>query len=139
MRPRHQPPAAVDIPVYNRTLTVRPEELALALIERSRLERARDLDRGHRLVRQLRERIVALRARCALDAAWLIGSLAWGGFARRSDIDVVVRGAAADSVGELWAALTDALGVPVDVLRLESLPEAFRRRVLAEGVRLDEP
>ena len=125
--------------MYNRSLTVRPQELALALIERSRLERAGDLERGRRLVRQLREGIGALRARYAFDAAWLIGSLAWGGFGRRSDIDVVVRGAAPGRAGELWAALTDALGVPIDVLRLESLPEAFRRRVLAEGVRLDEP
>lgn len=66
--------------------------------------------------------------------AWLIGSLAWGGFGERSDVDVVVRGLSSDSVSELERSLSEATGVEVDLLDLSSLTEPFRARVLAEGI-----
>jgi predicted nucleotidyltransferase len=120
-------------------VTVQPEELASALVARIGEANARQRDRGLSIVRPLRETIGALRAEGALDSAWLIGSLAWGGFGPRSDVDVVVRGADAGRIAELWGRLTDVLGIPVDVLRLEQLTDGFRRRVLDLGVRLDEP
>jgi predicted nucleotidyltransferase len=49
------------------------------------------------------------------------------------------RGVDAAHVGSVWADLVDALDAPVDLLRFEDLPEAFRQRVLTEGQRLDEP
>jgi hypothetical protein len=39
----------------------------------------------------------------------------------------------------VWADLVDALDTRVDLLCFEDLPEGFRRRVLTEGQRLDEP
>ncbi len=68
--------------------------------------------------------------------AWLIGSLAWGGFGEHSDIDVVLRGCSAKTACRVEVALTTALRVAVEVLRFEELPAEFRERVEREGVRL---
>ncbi len=68
--------------------------------------------------------------------AWLIGSLAWGGFGERSDIDVVLRGAPPGHASRLELALTRFVGVPVEVLRLEDLPGSFRERIERDGIRL---
>lgn len=118
-------------------MTVRPEELADAMVRRARAERQRHCERAVRLRTQLRSAIQALRVAGTVDAAWLIGSLAWGGFGHRSDVDVVVRGADPARIGALGGTLSDALDIDVDVLRLEDLAPAFRDRVLAEGLRLD--
>jgi predicted nucleotidyltransferase len=78
----------------------------------------------------------------AIDAAWLVGSLAWGGFGARSDVDLVVRGAALETLGAIAARAEEKLGPDaqgrIDVLRLEDLPPSFRERVLSTGWRLDE-
>jgi predicted nucleotidyltransferase len=118
---------------------VLPEELAAAMVRRVRAEHERQAERGQRLIVQLRREILDLRATGSLDAAWLIGSLAWGGFGNGSDVDVVVRGSDPARIGALWGHLSDALDIDVDVLRLEDMPDAFRDRVLASGRRLDEP
>lgn len=68
--------------------------------------------------------------------AWLIGSLAWGGFGERSDIDVVLRGATPEQACRLEVLLTHDLRLPVDMLRLEELPDSFRERVVNQGVLL---
>lgn len=90
---------------------------------------------------RIREQVIAY-VRPRLDAgsrAWLIGSLAWGGFAERSDVDLVLDGVASDRASEIELGLVRGLQVPVDVLQLQDLGEAFRRRVLDEGVPLHEP
>lgn len=69
--------------------------------------------------------------------AWLIGSLAWGGFGERSDVDVVVAGLSGAQASRLERVLLRSAGVPVDLLQLEALPESFRERVTSEGVRVD--
>lgn len=98
--------------------------------------RAREA-RGRReaVERATRERVLAtLRAHLPPGVtAWLIGSLAWGGFGERSDVDVVVSGLKGDEATRLELLLVGAAGVPVDLLHLETLPESFRSRVLAEG------
>ena len=43
--------------------------------------------------------------------AWLIGSLAWGGFGERSDVDVVVRGLDWNEAMTLELALSRAVSV----------------------------
>lgn len=68
--------------------------------------------------------------------AWLIGSLAWGGFGERSDVDVVLRGCSSKAACRVEVALTTALRVAVEVLRFEELPATFRQRIEREGVRL---
>jgi predicted nucleotidyltransferase len=70
------------------------------------------------------------------SSSWLIGSLAWGGFGERSDVDVVVRGATPASACRLEVELTQAIRLPVDVLRLEDLPPSFQERVERDGLRL---
>lgn len=68
--------------------------------------------------------------------AWLIGSLAWGGFGDHSDIDLVLRGADGALATRLEMWLTRELEVPVEVLHIEQLPAAFRDRIEREGIRL---
>ncbi|MBA2321978.1 MAG: nucleotidyltransferase domain-containing protein, partial [Deltaproteobacteria bacterium] len=66
----------------------------------------------------------------------LIGSLVWGRFGERSDADVVVRGLAPSAHGATWAALEARVGVAVDLLRFEDLPDDFGSRVLEQGVEI---
>jgi predicted nucleotidyltransferase len=116
-----------------------PRDLARALVDRRRVARIRSEERAAHLRERLHTLAPRLHREGAFEAAWLVGSLAWGGFGERSDVDVVVRGSDPSRLGALWAAFGDALGAPVDLLRIEDLPEGFARRVLAEGQRLDEP
>ncbi len=68
--------------------------------------------------------------------AWLIGSLATGTFGPGSDVDIVVGGSQPSDYGTLWNRFSDALGMEVDLLRFEELPESFRDRVSSEGLAL---
>jgi predicted nucleotidyltransferase len=117
----------------------RPRDLFATLVRRRHDARVREQVRAEDLCAKAHACAVALRARRAIDGAWLIGSLAWGGHGAHSDVDVVVCGVASDALTAVAAALAERLGDDVDVLRLEALPESFRRRVLEKGVRLDEP
>lgn len=85
-----------------------------------------------------RERLVAAVAAHLppYAKAWLIGSLAWGGFGAHSDIDVVVRGVAPADATRLELALTRAVSWPVELLRFEELPASFGARVEREGIPL---
>ena len=124
---------------YILVMAASSEDLAAALLDRARRQRAHERDRGVRIAARLRGAVGLLRAEGAIEAAWLVGSLAWGGFGRRSDVDVVVRGADSARIGSLSGRLADAVDACVDLLCFEDLPEAFRQRVLGDGVRLDEP
>ena len=124
-------------------MPVSPSDLAFALRARSASTHARDRSRADRLRARVREVARDLRTRGEIDGAWLIGSLAWGGFGVRSDVDIVIRGATASAAGRLWTLCVDQLGpdadARVDLLRIEELPAAFRERILAQGLRIDEP
>jgi len=117
-------------------MTVDPSDLARELVRRRRVER----DGNARRAEILRSVVVGEAAAIIGDLggrrAWLIGSLAWGNFGERSDVDIVFEGLALDRVGDVAARLADRLRVGVDVLRLEDLPPGFQDRVLAEGVAL---
>ena len=63
----------------------------------------------------------------------MIGSLAWGGFGLRSDVDVVVEGASPEALRRVAEEIGRATGRAVDVLDLDGLHATFRERVLAEG------
>lgn len=69
--------------------------------------------------------------------AWLIGTLAWGGFGERSDVDVVVEGLDERDFIPLWDHLTVRLETRVDLMRLEDLEAGFVRRIFDEGEVLD--
>ena len=118
---------------------MRPEELAAALVRRERRRRERAQGRAERLRRAVIDQLVAELRAGRFERAWLIGSLAWGDVHERSDVDVVVEGLAADEAGSLWNELSEASGVPVDLLRLEDLGESFRRRVETEGEAVHVP
>lgn len=66
--------------------------------------------------------------------AWLIGSLAWGGFGERSDIDLVFDDLDSTLATSVEIALCKAVGVEVDLLTFQDLPPAFRARVEREGI-----
>ena len=66
--------------------------------------------------------------------AWLIGSLAWGGFGTRSDIDLVLADVDDSQATAIEIAACKAIGVAVDLLKLQHLPLSFRERVEREGI-----
>lgn len=101
---------------------------------RERADRQRTAAAAHAAA--LRQKLIAAVASelpASLEA-WLIGSLAWGGFGERSEIDVVLQGATVDEAARLELALTRATGWPVVTLRLEDLPDSFQGRIQREGV-----
>lgn len=89
----------------------------------------------------MRDRVVqCLRQQLAPGMmGWLIGSLAWGGFGERSDVDLVLAGADSTFATNLEMVLTRELEVPVEVLRAEGLPVSFRERVERDGIACHGP
>jgi predicted nucleotidyltransferase len=87
---------------------------------------------------EFRARIEVLAAAEELRGVelWLIGSLAWGGFGVRSDVDVVARGLPIERVCAIETAWIFALREQVELLRFEELQPSFQERVLREGVLL---
>lgn len=71
--------------------------------------------------------------------AWLIGSLAWGEFGVRSDVDLVFDGVDTHHLMEIESAVARAADAPVDVLRLGDLPASFQARVELEGLVIRGP
>lgn len=102
-----------------RRMSVTVEQMIATLRQRAAERQARDAARGAELRRQLDAPAAAEELRGV--ELWLIGSLAWGGFGVRSDIDVVVGGLPPERVGPLETAWTLALRVPVELLRYDSL------------------
>ena len=117
-------------------MTVDPADLARELVRRRRVERDGNDRRAEMLRSVVADEAAVIIGDLGGRRAWLIGSLAWGNFGERSDVDVVFEGLALERIGEVAARLGDRLRVGVDVLRLEDLPRTFRDRVLAEGVGL---
>jgi len=118
-------------------MSVTPEEALETL--HSRAVRARAAEEAHAAEVLARVRRTVQDRLPPGVRAWLIGSLAWGGFGVRSDVDLVVRGAAPAAATALEVELICELKLEVDVLRMEDLPGGFRERVEREGVRLDGP
>lgn len=99
-----------------------------------RLKAAREARERH--TAELRARVLEIvRAELPPGArAWLIGSLAWGGFGERSDVDLVVSGIGADRLLTIEREVGRAAAAEVELLDLDILPATFRERVLAEGI-----
>lgn len=114
-------------------MAVSPLDLAHTLLRRAGADLARDRAERDRCIDAVTRAVTGLRGELRFGRAWLIGSLAWGGFGPRSDVDLVVEGLAdADRIA-LADRLGEATGRSVDLLLLEELPPAFQARVLAEG------
>jgi predicted nucleotidyltransferase len=113
-----------------------PSETASALVLRHRREREAHERRAAELRRGVAREAAALIEKGLAVRAWLIGSLAWGTFGERSDVDIVCEGLTRDAIAFTAAELGERLCARVDVLRIEDLPESFRVRVLREGIPL---
>lgn len=122
-------------PPYSATqMPVEPRDLAQTMVRRKAEERRFYAERATALRSAAQSELTHARAEGLIERAWLIGSLAWGELGPHSDVDIVVSGLGVDAIGALWARLSHALGESVDLLRLETLPEDFRQRVLDQGV-----
>jgi predicted nucleotidyltransferase len=113
-------------------MAVTPEETLATLRRQSAAARQQAAARET----AIRERAIELVGSRLPPSArvWLIGSLAWGGFGERSDVDLVFDGLEDRLVTEIEIELTRALEIPVDTLRLADLPTPFRDRVQREGL-----
>lgn len=67
---------------------------------------------------------------------WLIGSLAWGEFGERSDVDLVFSEVDRALVLQVENEVARATGAAVDVLELHQLPSSFRARILQTGLKV---
>lgn len=90
-------------------MAVEPADLVRELVRRGTAQRAADQGRAREVRRLVAAEVAAILEDRWAYRAWLIGSLAWGTFGVRSD---------------------------VDILRIEDLPESFRQRIVAEGIEL---
>ncbi len=88
--------------------------------------------RRRRLEERLPRAAELLRALGA-ERVWLVGSLAWGLFDERSDVDLAVRGLPAERDVESLDAVEKLLGARVDLIRVETVDAAFARRIEQEG------
>ncbi len=115
-------------------MPVSVEQMIATLRQRAAANEARHAARAA----ELRARIEVLAAAEDLRGVelWLIGSLAWGGFGVRSDVDVVARGLPIERVCAIETAWIFALREQVEFLRFEELKPSFQERVLREGVLL---
>ncbi len=87
--------------------------------------------------RILRERLPELRARYSVKALWLFGSYVRGEQRRRSDLDILVEFEKAPTLLEfvdLQYALSELLGVKVDLVMKTALKPSIGERILAEMV-----
>lgn len=114
-------------------MPVTPADLARTLVRRAAARRGGDRTERDACLQTVTQAIPALRRELGFGRVWLIGSLVWGNFGIRSDLDVVIEGASADAATTLADKLSEATARAVDVLVLETLPEPFRARILAEG------
>jgi predicted nucleotidyltransferase len=113
-------------------MAVTPAETLATLRHRALERRARDVERAE----SVRQRVLEIvRPRLPVGGrAWLIGTLAWGDFGARSDVDLVFDGTPDATMTDIELELARVSRVEVDVLRLADLPEDFSARVLREGL-----
>ena len=117
-------------------MAVEPWDLARELTRRCKLERVSAARRAQEVRGLVDTEVAALLIEGVAARAWLIGSLAWGNFGVRSDVDLVLEGLAVDRIGAIAERVASRVNAPVDVLRIEEVPAAFRRRILSEGIEL---
>ncbi len=109
-----------------------PKQVARRLEARAREVKATREQEAARIADLVRREAAAALVPGA--RAWLIGSLAWGGFGPHSDIDVVVEGLSSDRITTLEARLSESTGRPIEILVLSELSAPFRGRVRDEGI-----
>jgi predicted nucleotidyltransferase len=104
--------------------------------ERIRRERERCEASRLRIRQELDSVLSELGPRHGIRRGVLYGSLAWGGFHDRSDVDLVVWGAEPGDEDALAGEILQRVGRPAHVVRAEWAPPGLVERVLAEGEEL---
>jgi predicted nucleotidyltransferase len=109
-----------------------PHDTVVTLQQRSARAREAALKRAG----EVRAQVVALvRGQLPAGArAWLVGSLAWGGFGEHSDVDLVLDGVSGPLATAIEIAVTKVAGVEVDLLAWYALSPSFQSRVQQEGL-----
>lgn len=102
-----------------------------ALLREASLNRHRE-----RLIHSVRMLMPQIKEVPGLKRLWLLGSVAWGGFHERSDIDVAVEGVGERDYWSLIGIIERAVDVPVQVIRVEEIDSGFRTRIVNEGLEL---
>jgi predicted nucleotidyltransferase len=122
----------IEICVSLSAMPTSPHDTVVTLQQRSARARETALKRAD----EVRAQVVALvRGQLPAGArAWLIGSLAWGGFGERSDVDLVLDGVSGPLATAIEIAVTKATGVEVDLLTWHALSPSFQSRVQQEGL-----
>lgn len=115
-------------------MAVTPQDTVRTLLHRTAQQQAHDARRALEIRSGLTELV---RSRLPRGArAWLIGSLAWGGFGTRSDADLVFDAIPDSLVTDVEIAGTEKYGIEIDTLILSELPPSFRERVERDGLPL---
>lgn len=100
-------------------------------------EVARNAEAAQTRRRMARETATSLAALLAeqfgVQRVWLFGSAVTGRFDSSSDIDLACVGLRSDLFFAAWSQLNAASQFNVDLISLESAPEALKAQVLAEG------
>jgi len=101
-----------------------------------RLRSAEARERAELRAAELREKVVTIvRSQLPSGArAWLVGSLAWGGFGERSDVDLVLAGVDGERATAIEIAVSRAAQAEVDLLVFQALPRSYQDRIEREGV-----
>jgi predicted nucleotidyltransferase len=109
-----------------------PKQTAETLRQRSADARAKAESHAH----SMRELAVStIKSQLPAGArAWLIGSLAWGEFGERSDVDLVLDGVDSEQATSIEVAVCRATQAEVDLLTFDWLPRSFRERIEREGL-----
>lgn len=89
---------------------------------------------GEELERALEKAVMTLASWTGVRRIWLFGSAARGErLDWRSDLDFAVEGLPQENLERAWAALEEAVRLPVDVVRLEAASPALRDEILRDG------
>jgi predicted nucleotidyltransferase len=113
-----------------------PSEVAKTLAARAGQAEERRIAREA----EVRARVVTLVRSMLPESCrgWLIGSLAWGGFGPRSDVDLVLEGVAGEAALRIECSVAEAADSEVDLIDFELLPASLRERVLREGIAIHD-
>ena len=118
-------------------MSVLPKELAATLLLRTRQRQATEERERLGILNVLKTTLPAMAKEIDCGRVWVIGSVAWGDFGVRSDVDLVLENSQGmANRAEVGHRISKLVSREVDVLALDQLTESFRHRVLNEGIRV---
>lgn len=118
---------------YSRGMSVTVREVAESLRRREAERRERAERRAERIRGRLDRAKGVLESEYGARRVTLFGSFATGAVNESSDVDLAVEGLDRARYFDALADVTHALGVAVDLVRLEDAPASLRERIEAEG------